>query len=222
MATNQLTLYVESRFLSPYAMSAFVALQEKGLAFAIRSLDLAARENYSAEYASTSFTCRVPMLRHGDFSLAESSAIAEYLDEAFPSPGYRAIFPGALRPRARARQIQAWLRSDFLAIRQERPTEVVFLKPSDQPLSDAARASANRLFAASDALLAKDATDLFGEWSIADTDLALMLNRLVMNGDAVPDRLAAYAQQQWQRPSVRQWIEQGSAASARRTLCQSP
>lgn len=222
MATNQLTLYVESRFLSPYAMSAFVALHEKGLPFAIHSLDLAARENHDAEYASTSLTCRVPALRHGDFSLAESSAIAEYLDEVFPSPAYRTVFPGALRARARARQIQAWLRSDFLAIRQERPTEVVFLKPSDHPLSDEAKASASRLFAASDALLAKGATDLFGEWCIADTDLALMLNRLVMNGDAVPERLAAYAQQQWQRPSVRQWIEEGLVASARCRLCQSP
>ncbi len=222
MTSHQLTLYVESRFLSPYAMSAFVALQEKDLPFAIHALDLAARENHRPEYASTSLTCRVPTLQHGDFSLAESSAIAEYLDEAFPSPTYRAIFPGVLRARARARQIQAWLRSDFLPIRQERPTEVVFLKPSDQPLSDEARACASRLFAASDALLAEGATDLFGDWCIADTDLALMLNRLVMNGDAVPDRLAAYAQQQWQRRSVRQWIEQGSAASARRTLCQSP
>jgi glutathione S-transferase len=26
---------------------------------------------------------------------------------------------------------------------------------------------------------------MFGEWCIADTDLALMLNRLVLNGDAV-------------------------------------
>ena len=36
----------------------------------------------------------------------------------------------------------------------------------------------------------------------ADTDLALMLNRLVINGDAVPESLARYAHRQWQRPSV--------------------
>ncbi len=56
------------------------------------------------------------------------------------------------------------------------------------------------------ALLPDDAENLFGEWSIADVDLALMLNRLVMNGDAVPQRLASYADRRWQRPSVQSWV----------------
>ncbi|MDH4191976.1 MAG: glutathione S-transferase, partial [Betaproteobacteria bacterium] len=37
--------------------------------------------------------------------------------------------------------------------------------------------------------------------------LALMLNRLVLNGDSVPERLAAYARRQWERPSVRRWVD---------------
>ncbi|WP_407927872.1 hypothetical protein [Izhakiella capsodis] len=32
--------------------------------------------------------------------------------------------------------------------------------------------------------------DLFGKWSKADTDLAVMLNRLVLHGDLVPQQLA--------------------------------
>jgi len=47
---------------------------------------------------------------------------------------------------------------------------------------------------------------LFGSWSIADVDLALMLNRLALNGDAVPEKLAEYARRQWQRPSVQEWV----------------
>jgi len=47
---------------------------------------------------------------------------------------------------------------------------------------------------------------LFDAWCIADVDLALMLNRLVLNGDAVPARLADYAKRQWERPSVRAWV----------------
>jgi glutathione S-transferase len=54
--------------------------------------------------------------------------------------------------------------------------------------------------------------NLFGEWSIADTDLALMLNRLVLNGDDVPERLQEYAAFQWQRASVQRFI----ALSAKR------
>lgn len=213
MQANQLTLYVDSQFVSPYAMSAFVTLHEKGLPFDIRPLNLAARENYAADYSTISLTCRVPALAHGDFSLSESSAISEYLEEHFPSPKYTAVYPRDIRDRARARQIQAWLRSDFMPIRQERSTEVVFFKPTDKPLSQDAKASAEKLFAVTNALLKKDAVNLFGAWCIADTDLALMLNRFVINGDSVPEKLAAYARQQWERNSVQQWVKQGRASS---------
>ena len=47
---------------------------------------------------------------------------------------------------------------------------------------------------AAEALLSDDAKNLCGQWCIADVDLALMLNRLVLHGDAVPEKLAAYAQ----------------------------
>ncbi|MBB3257144.1 hypothetical protein F4827_002309 [Paraburkholderia bannensis] len=33
-----------------------------------------------------------------------------------------------------------------------------------------------------------------------------MLNRLVLNGDAVPPPLADYARYQWQRPTVQRWL----------------
>ncbi|MFV2189741.1 hypothetical protein ACNISP_01400 [Escherichia coli] len=43
-------------------------------------------------------------------------------------------------------------------------------------------------------------------WCIADTDLALMINRLVLHGDEVPERLVDYATFQWQRASVQRFI----------------
>ena len=55
--------------------------------------------------------------------------------------------------------------------------------------------------------------NLFGAWSIADVDLALMLNRLILNGDPMPARLRDYAAGQWQRASVRQWLAQQRPAS---------
>ena len=190
--------------MSPYAMSAFVTLHEKRLPFDIMTLNLGAQENDAASFAAASLTHRVPTLVHNDFSLSESSAISEYLDELFPEVP---VYPRTPRARARARQVQAWLRSDLMPIRQERPTDVVFRSPTDVPLSAEARAAAQKLYAAAGALLAANAANLFGEWCIADTDLALMLNRLVLNGDPVPERLAAYARHQWQRPSVQLWAK---------------
>lgn len=204
MPQQPLHLYTDAQFASPYAMSVFVTLREKRLPFELSTVDLASGPNHATDYAAQSLTQRVPTLIHDDFALSESSAITEYLDETFPDTP---VYPQDRRLRARARQVQAWLRSDLLPIRQERSTEVVFYGKRGGPLSAVAQAAAQKLFAAVDALLPAHSPNLFGEWCIADTDLALMLNRLVLNGDQVPDRLKQYATQQWQRASVQQWVQ---------------
>lgn len=203
MPSTNLRLYADVQFASPYAMSAFVALHEKGLSFELVTIDLANNANLEPGYAQSSLTQRVPTLIHGSFALSESSAITEYLDEVFPGT---LLYPKDAISRARARQVQAWLRSDLMPIRQERSTEVVFYGAPAAPLSASARTAAGKLFSACEVLLADHSPNLFGEWCIADVDLALMLNRLVLNGDAVPGRLADYAAHQWQRPSVQRWV----------------
>ena len=208
MTDSNLTLYVDSTFASPYAMSAFVTLSEKAVPFNIETLNLEENEHFNPTYSRSSLTRRVPMLSHGDFDLSESSAISEYLEEVFPAPKYANVYPIDVRKRARARQIQTWIRSDFMPIREERSTAVIFFNPSDKPLSEAARLSADKLFSAADRLIADGDRHIFGEWCIADMDLALMLNRLVINGDPVPEKLARYARQQWQRASVQRWVNQ--------------
>lgn len=207
MTTSDLLLYVDGQFASPYAMSAFVALREKSLPFRLETVDLGAGANTRPPFARMSVTKRVPTLVHGDFHLSESSAICEYLEEAFPGSGGR-LYPTDLRGRARAREVQAWLRSDLLALRMERSTEVVFYGTTAAPLSAQARAAVEKLFAAADRLIPKDGEYLCGEWCIADVDLALMLHRLVLHGDPVPERIAAYARHQWTRPSVQSWVRQ--------------
>lgn len=203
MSQGPLHLYVDSLFTSPYAMSVFVALREKGLAFETLTLDLDAGQNQAADYVQRSLTQRVPTLVDGDFALSESSAITEYLDQAYPETR---VYP-ADAAAARARQVQAWLRSDLLPIRQERSTLVVFCGQKRPPLSAEAQAAATKLITAVQALLADNREYLCGQWSIADVDLAVMLNRLILNGDAMPAQLVTYAQRQWQRPSVREWVE---------------
>jgi glutathione S-transferase len=197
-------LYVDANFASPYALVAFVSLIEKGLDFETKPLDLAARANRVPDFARTSITRRIPTLVHDGFALAESSAICEYLDETFDGTP---LYPADPRDRARARQIQAWVRSDLMPIRDERPTFVVFNGAKRPALSEAARDAAQQLFSAALTLLDGRTDNLFGAWSIADVDLAMMLQRLVVLGDSVPPRLVEYANHQWQRPSVQQWIQ---------------
>ena len=205
MNHRPLSLYVDAHFTSPYAMSAFVTLREKGLEFELLTLNLDTAENQTDAYTHLSLTGRVPTLVQGEFALSESSAITEYLEDVFPQVP---VYPAEPRQRARARQVQAWLRSDLLPIRQERSTLVVFCAVKYGPLSTQAQVAADKLIAAAQQWLAEGDDYLFGQWSIADVDLAVMLNRLILNGDSVPANLVAYAQHQWQRPSVQEWVKQ--------------
>jgi glutathione S-transferase len=185
-------------------MSVFVALHEKRLPFELSTVDLGSHANLEAGYAAKSLTQRVPTLTHGDFALSESSAISEYLDDTFPET---LVYPQDRYLRARARQVQAWLRSDLMPIRLERSTEVVFYGSPGAALSPAADAAVQKLFYVAEALLSGNTANLFGTWCIADTDLTLMLNRLILNGDRVPTKLMDYAERQWERPSVQRWVE---------------
>ena len=212
MSQPAITLWSDADFYSPYVMSVYVALAEKGLPFTLKSVDLNRGEHLQPEWRGYALTRRVPVLEIEGFELSESSAIAEYLEERFAPPEWERIYPLDLQKRARARQIQAWLRSDLMPIRQERSTDVVFGGAKKPALSEAGQRAASQLCDTAAALLAHGNPNLFGEWCIADADLALMLNRLVLNGDDVPPQLVDYATFQWQRASVQRY----AALSAKR------
>jgi glutathione S-transferase len=202
-----LVLYVDGFWISPYAFSAFVCLKEKGLPFETREVNLHERAQKAADFKAMSLTARVPVLEHGGFHLSESSAIVEYLEDTFGPPRYPATLPPAPRERARARQIMAWIRSDLMPIREERATHTFFYKHPVEPLSRAGQAAAEKLIAAASAFIPDGRTSLFDAFSVADADLSMMLMRLIGNGDPVPAKLRDFVAAQWQRPSVRAWVE---------------
>ncbi len=214
MADPALVLWGESQLASPYVFSCFVALREKRLDFEFRTMTLASGAHRQGDYLARSLTGRVPALQHGELWLAESSAIDEYLEDAFPPPAHAPLYPQPIQQRARARQIQAWLRSDLMPLRSERPTSSVFHHAPVQPLSETAQAAAASLIRVAEALVSPGNDYLFGtSFSIADADLALMLQRLVATGHEVPPCIKAYANRVWTRPSVEAWL--AKAASVR-------
>ena len=96
-----------------------------------------------------------------------------------------------------------------MPIRQERTTTTLFYEGVDfEPLSAAAQAAAAHLLGVAEALIPQGRTTLFAAFCIADADFALMLQRLLWNGHPAPDKLQAYVDAQWERPSVRAWLEQ--------------
>ena len=205
--SSPVVLYADPFWISPYVFSSFVALREKELAFEVVTIDLAKGEHRREPFRSASLTARVPALDDHGFWLSESNAIAEYLEEAYPPPTHRRIFPADSRQRARARQLMAFLRSDLGPLRDERSSEVVFYDLPVEPLSPAAQRSVAKLLDVAAQLVGDGAATAFDDWSVADADLALALRRLARDGDVLPPRLRAYADLQWQRPSVRAYAE---------------
>lgn len=203
-----IVLYADRFWVSPYVCTAYVALREKGVPFDVRTLSLGDLEQRRGDYAEHALTERVPAIEHEGFWLSESSAIAEYLDDRFPPPGHPALLPTDVRQRARARQVMAWIRTDVLALRMQRPTWRIFYgEAPEAPLDAAGSAAAEKTLSVASRLVAEGATSLFDAWCIADVDLAILLQRLVQSGHAVSAKLRAYTAAQWSRPSLREYVE---------------
>lgn len=81
---SDLTLFYAPGFR---AMIVHWLLEELGVPFRLRVLDIAAREHKQAEYLRVNPMGRVPALLHGDVVVTETAAICAYLAEAFPDAG---------------------------------------------------------------------------------------------------------------------------------------
>ncbi len=87
---------------SPYAWRVWLALEYKELAFDLRQMSFSTGELKSADYLRINPRGKVPAIEDNGFSLYESSAIVEYLEDRYPGSG-AALFPGDARTRARIR-----------------------------------------------------------------------------------------------------------------------
>jgi glutathione S-transferase len=197
-------------WVSPYFFACFVSLREKEASFEVETLDSTAGEAREASYVQKTLTGRVPSLEHDGFFLAESSAIVEYVDEAFDGT---ALLPRDAKARARCRQVMSWLRSDeTMSVRAERPTTTMFYAPASAPLGEEARRVADKACVVARGLLLAQGSrgsgrSLFGRWSILDAELAFFLHRLLKSHDEVPEDVRRFAESVWARPSVRAFVE---------------
>ena len=81
-----------------------LCLEEKGLAYESRIVDMAKMEHHSPDYLKINPLGVIPTLIHGGRPLHESGTICEYLDETFPDPPLR---PETAYERAEMRN---WIR----------------------------------------------------------------------------------------------------------------
>src|SRR2546423_2524689 len=110
---DDLTVYAESEWVSPWVFHVMVALEEKQLPYKLEVLELPMPAATKALLNDKAIIGKVPVLVHGDLWISESLAISEYLAETFPTPGHPRIFPADLGERARARQLMSMLRTSM-------------------------------------------------------------------------------------------------------------
>jgi len=124
-----ITLYYGSG--SPYAWLVQLALEHKALAYERKVLSFANNETRTPEFIALNPRHRVPTITDGDFTLYESGAIVEYLDEAYPAQG-RPLFPGDVRNRALVRRLMCEI-ADYTAEAVETViTQAFYTKPEER------------------------------------------------------------------------------------------
>lgn len=99
-----------SFFQSSTAYRVRIALNLKGLTPAMHYVSLTQGEQRSDAYAAVNPAMIVPTLIDGDFSLHQSLAIMEYLDEAYPET--HALLPRDVKARAYARMLALTIAAD--------------------------------------------------------------------------------------------------------------
>jgi glutathione S-transferase len=176
---------------SVYVRIARLAALEKGVALARQHLDPFLAGGPPDWFLALNPAGKIPVLRHGDFVLTETQAIAAYLDEAFPGPALQPADPAA---RGRLRQIQGIV--DAHAYRPMVWGLYVALSEGDAKPEEIARATADARRALG--LLARLAAQpwLLGEAvTLADCHLAPVIQYLtaVPQGRALLDEVPLLA-----------------------------
>lgn len=94
-----------------------LALAEKGVAFDSHYLDLLNFDQHRPEYLAINPAGTIPAMTHGDKVLTESTAMMEYVDEAFPGPKLMPDDPiEAWRVRWWMKFMDQWLAPSFSMI----------------------------------------------------------------------------------------------------------
>lgn len=198
------TLLISSKNYSSWSLRGYLLACLSGIDFAEERVspdDPRAKE----ELLMRTSSILVPCLIHGDVSVWDTLAIAEYLNEIFPDAG---MLPKERHARGRCRSISGEMHSGFSALRSSLPMNLRFRKPGFTVWS-AAQADIDRITSIwRDCLSTWKGPFLFGKKpTIADAMYAPVVTRFISYDVAVDDYCKAYGETIMGWAPMKSWVE---------------
>jgi glutathione S-transferase len=203
-------LVIGNKNYSSWSMRPWVLM--KGLGIPFEEIKLSFLIGFGEPFANAvrqySPAARVPVLIDHGFSVWDSLAIAEYVNDRFPGHG---VWPADLQARARARSLCAEMHSGFSALRSACPMNIEASMPEVGARlwaeNTAMRKDAARLEAMwAEALAASGGPFLFGAYSAADAYFAPVVLRFKTYALPVSESTRAYGERVLAAPGPAAWI----------------
>ncbi len=210
---TELTLTIGDKNLSSWSLRPWFVMTHSGIPFREENIKLD-RLYSRKELNEKSPSGLVPFLSHGDLTVWDSLAIAEYLNDLFPE---KHLWPEDKSVRAVARAVAAEMHSGFSSLRTVWPM-MVTREGMKHTTSGGVQKDIDRI----NDLWTKCRKEfggrgdfLFGKFSIADAMYAPVVSRFVTYGplDLSPET-TSYRDMIVALPAMRKWIDGARAELA--------
>ncbi|MGD8429687.1 MAG: glutathione S-transferase family protein [Ectothiorhodospiraceae bacterium] len=205
------TLVVGNRNYSSWSLRGWLALRKSGAEFETVRLALDT-PTFAEEIRRYSPAGLVPVLRHGEHTIWDSLAIAEYANEVFANG---ALWPANPQTRGWARSVSAEMHSGFFKVRGAMPMNC---RATGRRVENTAelQTEVDRIQAIWDecrTAFANDGPWLFGRFSIADAMYAPVVSRFITYGVALTPAARDYADAVLADPDMSEWMAAGREES---------
>ena len=197
------TLLISSKNYSSWSLRGFLLARLSGIDFVEERVS-PEDPRTKAELLMRTSSILIPCLIHGDVSVWDTLAIAEYLNESKP---LARMLPEDRRARARCRSISGEIHSGFTALRSSLPMNIRFRKPGFTIWS-AAQADIDHICDMwRDCLTTWGGPFLFGARpSIADAMYAPVVSRFTSYDVALDDSCQGYCATILAWPDMAEWV----------------
>ena len=197
------TLTISSKNYSSWSLRGWLLCRMSGLEFDEQRIALDDPDTRQ-ELLLLSPSMLVPRLTHGDVTVWDTLAIAEYLAEIAPEAG---ILPADRAVRARCRAVSGEMHSGFYNLRSALPMNLKARHKSFK-IFTGARPDVERIKTIwSECLQAYGGPYLFGALSVADAMYAPVCARFRTYAIDLEPALAAYCERIFDWPLMQEWTE---------------